>query len=193
MQMKKFFWLMMFAAFFTACKKGFDAEPTYAKATIAGTWAKTEPFYSPTAERFDEPANRWRSFIAFTVTSEGEPDKIGFANPYVPGKGTNALAMNTIYTAQSISSDSGYYNITIPKCFQFIPEPGNVTRGKVIVLPQEVRIWRRDKTFFIIKISPGSVPGTYDTNTKTFEVEVSFDETSIGGPANVKRKYRFAA
>jgi hypothetical protein len=176
-----------------ACKKGFDAEPTYAKATIAGTWAKNEPFYQPTGERYDDAAATWRKFSAFTVTSELEPDKIGFANPYLPGKGTNPLDMNRLYSAQQLTSDSGYYNITIPKCFQFIPKENDPTQGTVKVLEQEVKIWRRDKSSFIIKIGPGSAPGTFNVNTKVFEVEVSFDETSIGGAANIKRKYRFSA
>lgn len=193
MRMKNLLLLLFFAAFVLGCKKGFDAEPTYAKATIAATWAKSEPFYQPTGERFDDATGAWRKFSAFTVTSDGEPDKIGFTNPYVAGKGTNALDMNRLYTAESISSDSGYYNITIPKCFQFIPGAADVTQGTVKVLEQEVRIWRRNGTSFVIKIGPGSAPGTYNTVTKVFEVEVAFDETSIGGSANIKRKYRFTS
>jgi hypothetical protein len=191
--MKKVFCLLLIVATIAGCKKSFDAEPTYAKETIATTWAKNEPNYHPNGERFDAVTGTWRSFIGFSISSDGEPDKLGFANPYVPGKGTNALAMNTLYSAQSISSDSGYYNITIPKCFQFVPKAGDATQGTVIVLEQEVKIWRRNGTFFIIKISPGTAPGTYNTVTKVFEVEVSFDETSIGGAADVKRKYRFTA
>lgn len=176
-----------------SCRKGFDAEPTYARQTIAATWAKSEPNYRPVSERFDDATGAWRSFLAFTVTSDGEPDKIGFANPYVAGKGTNPLDMNRLYTSQNLTSDSGYYNITIPKCFQFVPSANDATQGTVLVLPQDVKIFRTDKSAFIIKISPGSAPGTYNTSTKVFEVEVSFDETSIGGAALVRRKYRFTA
>ena len=191
--MKKFFFILVTAISIFSCKKSFDAEPTYAKETIATTWAKNEPFYRPTSERFDEATGNWRSFQAFTITSDGEPDKIGFANPYVAGKGTNALDMNRLYTAQAISSDSGYFNITIPKCFQFVPKAGDATQGTVVVLAQDIKIWRTNGTSFIIKIAPGTAPGTYNTVTKVFEVEVAFDETSIGGPANIKRKYRFIA
>lgn len=191
--MKKFITYLLLAVAIWSCKKSFDAEPTYAKETIATTWAKNEPFYRPTSERFDDATGNWRSFQAFTITSDGEPDKIGFANPYVAGKGTNALDMNRLYNSQSISSDSGYYNITIAKCFQFVPKAGDATQGTVLVLPQEVKIWRTNGTSFIIKIGPGTAPGTYNISTKVFEVEVAFDETSIGGPASVKRKYRFTA
>lgn len=191
--MKYLFLLLLAAIAITGCKKDFQAEPTYAKATIAATWAKTEPFYRPTSERFDEATGNWRSFQAFTVTSDGEPDKLGFANPYVPGRGVNALDMNRLYSSQAISSDSGYYNITIPKAFQFIPNADDITQGTVKVLEQSIQIWRRNGTSFIIKIAPGSTPGTYNTQTKVFEVEVSFNETDIGGPADVRRKYRFTA
>lgn len=191
--MKNMLYCLLMMAVLAGCKKSFNAEPTYAKETIANTWAKNEPFYRPLCERFDEATGNWRTFQSFTVTSEGEPDKIGFANPYVPGKGTNALAMNTIYIAQNISSDSGYFNITIPKCFQFIPKAGDAKQGQVLVLAQDVVIWRKDGTSFVIKIAPAAAPGTYNINTKVFEVEVSFDETSIGGQNNVVRKFRYTA
>lgn len=192
--MKKILMIALLATILAACKKGFDAEPTYAKVTVAGTWAKSEQFYRPGAERFDDATGTWRSFQAFTVTSDGEPDKIGFANPYVQGRGTNALDMNRLYSAQNLTSDSGYYNITIVKAFQFVPNSAtDFKQGKVVVLEQDVKIYRRDKSFFIIKISPGTNPGTYNVDTGVFEVEVSFDETSIGGAANVKRKYRFTS
>ncbi len=192
--MNKLLYIGLALAMVAGCKKEYNAEPTYAKPTIAATWAKQEPFYSPSPQIFLESTNTWRSFISFAFSSAGEPDKLGFANPYNAGKGTNALYMNTLYASQQPSSDSGTYNVTIPKCFQFIPKSAdNLTEGTVRVIPQDVIITRRDKTTFKIGISEGSAPGTYNTNTKVFEIEVSFDETSIGGPANVKRKYRFTA
>jgi len=110
----------------------------------------------------------------------------------VAGKGTNALDFNRLYTAQGLTSDSGYYNVTIPKCFQFIPKSADsLNIGKVIVLPQAVRVFRRDKTFFDILIGPSTSPGTYSTITGLFEIEVLFDESSIGGSKNIARKYRF--
>lgn len=178
--------------FVLSCKKEFDAKPTFAGQEIAGTWAKQQAFYQPGSQRFDDATNTWRNFGAFSFTSVAEPDKIGFANPYVPGKGTNALDFNRLYSAQNLTSDSGYYNVTIPKCFQFIPKsPDSTQVGTVIVLPQAVRVYRRDKSFFDIKISAGSQSGTYNTISGLFEIEVSFDESSIGGPAVIRRKYRF--
>lgn len=178
-------------AYLAGCKKEYDAEATYAKPTIAKTWAKGDPFYSPKAEIYLESTSSWKSFIAFSFTSEGEPDKIGFANPYVAGKGTNALYMQTLYTAQTLTTDSGYYNITIPKCFQLVPKSADSTTvGTVLVIPQTVKIYRKDKTSFDIIIGPSDSPGTYNTITGLMEVEVAFDESSIGG-GKVKRKYRF--
>jgi len=34
-----------------ACKKNYNAEPTYAKQALAATWAKYQPFYQPKAKR----------------------------------------------------------------------------------------------------------------------------------------------
>ena len=179
---------------FAACKKNYDALPTYAGTPIAGAWAKQETYYHPVATRYDEVAGKWQPFIAFTFTSDAEPDKIGFANPYVLGKGTNALDFNRIYSLQGLTSDPGFYNITIPKCFQFIPKSkDSVNTGKVIVIPQTVRGYRKDHTYFDIIIGPSTEPGTYSILSGLFEIEVQFDETSIGGSNNVKRKYRFVS
>lgn len=177
---------------FFSCKKNYDAQPTYAGTPIAGTWALQQPFYQIKGERYDDVSASWKKFSAFTFTSDAEPDKVGFANPYVAGKGTNALDFNRLYTSQNLTSDSGYYNVTIPKCFQFIPKSkDSLTSGTVDVLTQSVRVYRKDKTFFDIIISPSDAPGNYNTITKYFEIEIRFDETSIGGPGDVKRKYRF--
>lgn len=182
--------LFLFIAilFLESCVK-FNAEPTFAGATLARIWAKQEPFYRPVAEVYIDSTNRWQTFTGFSITSEAEPDKLGFANPYVAGKGTNALYMNTIYDRWvDLTADSGFYNVTIAKCFQFIPsEPGSKT-GEVRVIEQRVPMYKRDKTRFEVGIK-GS--GTYSELTQSFEVEVTFDETELGGPADRKRKYRF--
>jgi hypothetical protein len=176
----------------TSCKREFEAQPTYANASIAGTWAKQQPFYQPASQRFDSATNTWRTFGAFSFTSDAEPDKLGFANPYVAGKGTNALDFNRLYSAQNLTSDSGYYNVTIPKCFQLIPKSkDSLQTGTVLVLEQLVKVFRRDKSSFNIKISPSYQPGTYSTVSGLLEVEIAFDESSIGGPSIIRRKYRF--
>jgi hypothetical protein len=190
--MKNIFFIGMVLIVVMSCKKKYDAEPTYAGIAIAGTWAKQQPFYSPNPQIFLSATNIWRSFISFSVTSAAEPDKIGFANPNVAGKGTNALYMNTLYASQLLTSDSGFYNVTIPKCFQFMPKSATETStGNVVVIPQIVKIYRRDGTNFNIGIAPSTESGTYSTITGLMEIEVRFDETSIGGPNDVKRKYRF--
>jgi hypothetical protein len=190
--MKRIFFSFIILLSFITCKKNYEAEPTYAGSEIAGNWAKLQPFYSPNPQVFLESTGTWRNFISFSVTSAAEPDKIGFANPNVAGKGTNALYMNTLYSSQLLSSDSGYYNVTIPKCFQFIPKNAeDKNTGTVIVLPQKVKLFRRNGTNFDIGIGPSSQPGTYSTISGLLEIEVQFDETSIGGASDVKRKYRY--
>jgi hypothetical protein len=176
----------------TACKKSFDAEPTFANYPLAANWAKGTPFYSPTSQRFDDATGVWRNFSAFSFTSEAEPDKIGFGNPFVAGKGTNALDFNRLYVAQNLTSDSGFYNVTIPKCFQLIPKSADsLQSGTVLVLAQSINLTRRDRTTFDIKISPAANLGTYDTRTGLLEVAVKFDERSINGDSAVIRRYRF--
>ncbi len=175
---------------FVACQKQF-AEPTYApNATAVKVWFQPNAFYTPNSEIFLESTQSWRRFFSFPLIYDNDPNKYGFGNPFVIGKGSNALYMNAIYGALpgGLTSDSGFYNVTIPKCFEFIPEKPGSIKGTVRVIPQDVLLFRRDKTSYNIGIS-GS--GTYDEAAQMFEVEVSFDETEIGGPAAVIRKYRF--
>jgi hypothetical protein len=185
-------WLMIATLMLTmvACKKRF-AEPTYApNATAVRIWYKPDPFYRPAAEIYIDSTATWRSFQSFPLVYDNDPNKYGFGNPYVPGKGSNALYMTSIYNRLpgGLTSDSGYYNITIPKCFEFIPDAEGSKTGIVNVIPQKVRLYRLDKTFYDIGISG---TGTYSELSKIFEVEVVFDETAINGPATVRRKYRF--
>jgi hypothetical protein len=186
--MQKLFYLLLAAIVLVTCKKEYDVEPTYANPSLAQIWAQNLPFYRPNATIYLESSGTWRTFIGFTVTSDADPNKLGFANPYNAGKGTNALYMTTLYTAQNLTSDSGFYNVTIPKCLELIPNTPGAKEGTVNVIPQQVRLTRRDRTFFDIGIKGN---GTYSEITKLIEIEVDFDETSIGGPASIKRKYRF--
>lgn len=190
--MKQFIFLLLVVITLGACKKNYNVTPTYAANSIAGTWAKKQPFYSPGPQIFLEATGVWRNFISFSFTSDAEPDKLGFANPYVAGKGTNVLYVNTLYGSQGLSSDSGYYNVTAPKLFQLIPKSvDSLETGTVVVLPQTLKIFRNNGTSFDIKVGPSVEPGTYSTITGLIEIEVQFDETDIGGPAVVRRKYRF--
>ncbi len=190
--MKQLIIILCIVGSLIACKKNYNATPTYAANSIAGTWAKKQPFYSPGPQIYLEATGVWRNFISFSFTSDAEPDKLGFANPYVAGKGTNVLYMNTLYGSQGISSDSGYYNITAPKLFQLIPKSADsLQTGTVVVIPQTLRVYRTNGTSFTIGIGPSLSPGTYSTVSGMLEIEVEFDETNIGGPAGVRRKYRF--
>jgi hypothetical protein len=182
------FFLMLMAL---ACHKRF-AEPTYAPAggSAVRVWYKSDPYYHPDAEIYIDSIATWRKFTSFPLVYDNDPNKYGFGNPFVPGKGSNALYMNSWYTRYpgGLTSDSGYYNITIPKCFEFLPEKPGAKVGIVNVIPQKIRLYRRDKTFFDIGISGA---GRYDEIAQLFEVEIVFDETEIGGPKELKRKYRF--
>ncbi len=186
--MKQWSNIMAVMVLLAGCKKNYDAKATYANRSLAQIWAKKETFYAPQGSVYIDSIATWRTFIAFSFTSEGDPDKLGFGNVYVAGKGTNALNMTRFYASQTLTSDSGYYNITIPKCFHLIPDGPAATEGDVKVIPQTVTMYRTNKTPFYIKISGN---GRYSEISKLLEVEVVFDETNIGGPAAVKRKYKF--
>ncbi len=173
----------------TACKKSFDAEPTYRKKPLAGIWAKQEPFYAPNGQYYIDSTNTWKPFIGFAFTSDDDPNKLGFYNPYNIGKGTNALGIRTIYANQTFTSDSGFYNLQISKCFEFIPDATSSIEGTVNVIPQRVKCTRTNKTVFYLDIS--GTGGRYNEITKTFEIDIYFNESEIGGNTNLKRKYRF--
>ena len=55
-------------------------------------------------------------------------------------------------------------------------------------IPQKVNIVRTNKTSYSLGISG---TGRYNEEAKLFEVEIIFDETEIGGPKDLRRKYRF--
>ncbi len=200
--MSKYLWMMIAFITFLGCKKEYNVQPTYASLKIANVWAQTQPFYSPHPQIYIDSLGVWKPFISFSFTSDGEPDKIGFQNPNVAGKGTNALYINTMYNTSyytstykiNTSSDSGTYNAIIPKCFQFIPKSKDSSDvGTVVVLPQTVTLTRKDKTKYQIYIAPSTQPGSYNTKTGVFEIEVLFDESNFGGPKEVRRKYRFTS
>gem|GEM_PF-1414343 len=201
--MKMKYLLIIFAfALFYGCKKEYNVQPTYASLQIANTWAQNQPYYSPHPQIYIDSLGIWKPFISFSFTSDAEPDKIGFLNPYVAGKGTDALYINAMYNTSyytskynvNISQDSGTYNTIIPKCFQFIPKSNDSTNtGTVVVLPQTITLTRRDKTKYQVTIAPSTQPGTYNTKTGVFEIEVLFDESNFGGPKEVRRKYRFTS
>jgi hypothetical protein len=179
-----------------ACKKSFNAKPTYRGKALAGIWAKTEPYYYPGAQYLDSGSTTWRNFLGFAFTSEGEPDVLGFYNPYVQGKGTNCLGMKTLYsgTPHNLTNDSGFYSVQIPKCFKFVPDNPTATVGNVNVIPQIVKCVKViGKVPFNVPISAGPNPGRYNEITKTFEVDVVFDEREIGGSPARLRKYRFSS
>jgi hypothetical protein len=191
---KNYLWLCLLGSsigLFSGCKKRF-AEPTYAPAggSAVRIWYKSDPFYYPAAEYFNESTSVWRPFNSFPLVYNNDPNKMGFGNPWLQGRGSNALAIRTLYGGLpgGITSDSGYYMITIPKCFEFIPDNPEAKEGVVNVIPQKVNIVRTNKTSYSLGISG---TGRYNEEAKLFEVEIIFDETEIGGPKDLRRKYRF--
>lgn len=180
----------------SGCNKKFDAKPTYRARSLAGTWAKQEPLYFPKASVYVDTTNSWKPFFGYSFTTEAEPNVLGFSNPYVYiGKGTNALGMNSIYYNYApISSNNFTYNVVIPKCFEFVPDAPTSNVGNVNVIPQKVTLTKTAEfnfEKFYVPIRPTDKPGRFNLETKEFEVEVEFDDTAVGGPLAVRRKYKF--
>jgi hypothetical protein len=132
------------------------------------------------------PAGRTNEFFAFAYASRTTPDVIGFGHPD-PEKGSNAFNMVRIYSDFDVSSASHF--IRIPEALRFIPANEGATFGTVEVIEQQVTITRTESSGlppFEIGISGG---GTYDEITGALQLDVYFDETAIGGPQSVLRKY----
>ena len=95
--MKKILIILVLLLAFMACKKR-SAEPTYAlNATAVRVWYQPTQFYTPDAEIFIDSTNRWRRVTSFPLVYDNDPNKYGFGNPWLPGRGSNALYMTTIY------------------------------------------------------------------------------------------------
>lgn len=189
--MKKAIFFLLMIVIFASCKKHF-ADATYAaSATAVNVWYKTDQYYYPKASIYIDSTAKWRTFISYPLIYANDANKYGFGNPYITGKGSNALNMTAIYNANpngGVSSDSGTYNIIIPKCFEFLTSATDPTKGIVKVIPQKVKITRRNFTSYYIGIS-GS--GEFDTNAKIFTVDITFDDSEIGGSKAILRKYMF--
>jgi hypothetical protein len=123
-------------------------------------------------------------FFAFAYQSRTMENTIGFLGDR-PQVSTNVLNIVRIY--DDISAFS--MGVRLPNLLKFTPEEEGATSGTVEVIPQDVfirRISSSDLPDFTIGLS-GS--GTYDETTGIILLDVHFDETDIGGPADTLRRY----
>ena len=121
-------------------------------------------------------------------SSTTEPNVIGVFNPQ-PGNSTNAFNMHRLYPDFDVTSASA--NIRIPSLFRLTPNSPGADFGTVEVIEQRVTITRRPSSGlppFTVGISGG---GTYDEASGIMDVEVSFDESELGVPEAVVRRYSY--
>ncbi len=152
-------------------------------------------FYELFVYRFDPETNRWTNRIRshFPTVPSDDPTTIGFTNPYVTNSGVSLFDMPRLYQAQVGTLNINTAKINVEKVLRFFPDFEGAKTGIVKVIEQDVIVSKTvaaatssGQPTFKIGISGG---GTYDERTKIINLEVIFNETAIGGPAEVKRKY----
>nr|WP_039450070.1 hypothetical protein [Pedobacter glucosidilyticus] len=152
-------------------------------------------FYELFVYRFDPETNRWTNRIRshFPTVPSDDPTAIGFTNPYVTNSGVSLFDMPRLYQTQVGTLNINTAKINVEKVLRFFPDFEGAKTGIVKVIEQDVVISKTaaaatssGQPTFKIGISGG---GTYDERTKIINLEVIFNETAIGGPADVKRKY----
>lgn len=158
-------------------------------------------YFQPFVYRFDEETQTWGKRIAshFSTVSEDSPGYLGFTNPYVEDSGVNLFQMVTLYTEYIGNNNINTAGINVEKLLSFTPDKSSAvladapeihSKGTVNVFAQKVKIRKVGKEdFFEIGISG---EGTYDLQTGIIDLTVHFDETAIGGPEKVTRKYKIS-
>lgn len=159
------------------------------------TFYTNTSFYELYVYRFDSEANRWTNRIRshFPTVPSDDPTAIGFTNPYVTNSGVSLFDMPRLYQAQVGTLNINTAKINVDKVLRFFPDFEGAKTGIIRVIEQDVVVSKTSaaalstgQPTFKIGISGG---GTYDERTKIINLEVVFNETDIGGPAVVKRKY----
>lgn len=172
-----------------------DTPLTTASSTAISTFYKTDPYYELYVYRFDPEIGKWTARIRshFPTVPASDPSTLGFTNPYVTDSGIALFDMVRLYTFQIGTNNIKTAKINAEKVLQFFPDYEGSKTGIIKVITQDIVITKStSSTFepnvptFKIGISGG---GTYDERTKIFNLQVVFNESAIGGPNSVIRKY----
>lgn len=175
-------------------------EEESADAAVISYFHDNTAYYQPFVYRFDETTQLWGKRIAshFSTIDESEPSYLGFTNPYVKDSGVNLFQMVTLYADFIGTNNIKTAAINVSKLLSFVPDKSSPTlpdapkvhaKGSVNVLAQQVQISKKGGGVFEIGISG---TGTYDLNTGVIDLAINFDETAVGGPAKVTRKYKIS-
>jgi hypothetical protein len=124
--------------------------------------------------------------FCFAYKSSIAPNVIGFYHQDSSAS-TNAFNMHRIYAAQNITSASA--RVRIPQALRFSPDAPGAKTGTVEVIRQDVTLRRTAAS----GQPPFKIPiwgmGRYSEITGTIFLDVHFDESEIGGPKDVLRKF----
>lgn len=124
--------------------------------------------------------------FCFAYKSSIAPNVIGFYNQDSLTS-TNAFNIHRIYAAQNISSASA--RVRVPQALRFMPDTPGAKTGAVEVIRQTLTIRRTAASGQPpFKISIWGM-GRYSEITGAIFLDVHFDESEIGGPKDVLRKY----
>lgn len=155
------------------------------------------PFYQMWVYRYNEDTKLWTSRIGghFSVISTQDPDYLGFVHP-VATSGVALFDMPRLYGTPIGSTNPVTAKINADKVLGFFPDFEGAKTGIVKVVPQDITVSKNPNSTF----QPGipnfkigiSGQGTYDERTAIIDLEVIFNETAIGGPAEVKRNYKLS-
>ena len=179
----------------TGCKKSDSAEPVVeepvASASPLAVFQSSAANYQLWVYRLDETTNTWTRRIAshFSTIAEATPTALGFTNPYVADSGVNLFQMVTLYTETIGTTNIKEAKINASAVLEFYPSETDAKTGTVKVITQDIVITKKAGGTFKIGISG---EGKYNETTKVIDLVVKFNETAIGGAAEVKRTYKLA-
>lgn len=157
-------------------------------------WYAETAYYAPYVYYYAN--DKWSSLAGhYSVLAEDDAYVLGFVNNYVQDSGIPFLNMVRIYANEIAKPDGGSVSaktakINVPEALEFVPASAGARSGTVKVIEQDVVVSRKDGSTFTIGIS-GS--GTYNLDTKLIDLVVKFNETAIGGAAEVSYSYKISA
>ncbi len=126
--------------------------------------------------------------FALAHASDTLVNVIGMYNE-IAGLSTNALNLHTIYSDDDVSSGSA--DIRIPALFRLTPDAAGAKTGRVDVIAQRITIQHTNSSGrgpFTVGISG---EGRYNETTGILLVGVVFDESELGRPDPILRRYSY--
>ena len=178
----------------TSCKKS-DVDVVEEKAEVASasplaTFQSSAAYYQLFVYRYDDVTATWtRRIASHFSTIAPDSTALGFTNAGVADSGVNLFGMVTLYTDALGTNNIKEAKINVPRLLQFYPSATVSKTGVVKIISQDVVLTVAKGGSFKIGLSG---EGTYDETTKVIDLTVNFNETAIGGKAQVVRKYKLS-